>query len=267
MAAPGTPHLMARLAMMQLLAGPEALRERLADRMAHCVGELAAHGVIDLTCFNLARLALASPWLYSTCIPEGPQDEPAALRLVGECIALAAGGGESRRRAAAACIMCALAAHTPDMARCVAVARPLEESCFDCVAAAAAAATPSVARFWTNAEFTAMYVERCACVLAALGRVDGLCDDLLSGRVGCAAVGRTTERAFNPDALRAETAAIALRRATDCSVRTSAEYPCTRADCGARSCTWNTAQRRSLDEPETVECVCTVCGTVYTSET
>ncbi len=72
------------------------------------------------------------------------------------------------------------------------------------------------------------------------------------------ALGSMLEAELCPPASAAARSLIALRNSQQMEVKTSAFYRC--PHCGARESVPREVQRRSLDEPAAIVCVCVPCG-------
>lgn len=146
------------------------------------------------------------------------------------------------------------------------LAAELERACYNEAICRARAAAPPIRCDWGVPAFLDLYNSRCGTLATLLdGQSDAsvhwkaqVAERLLAGELAPAAAGRMSERELCPAATEAERAEIEARQGARVVERESNLFRC--HACGARRCTYQCVQTRSLDEPATIFCKCLECG-------
>lgn len=146
------------------------------------------------------------------------------------------------------------------------LARELELSVYNYVIRNAQLRGGNVLRSWDNPTFVSYYSARAATVQLYLDPGSSmveqyglrLAQDLFNGAIPPAQVGGMTEEELCPEGFSHEVSTVAHRKKQKVEKRITALWRC--PNCKSRASTARSVQDRSLDEPASVYCTCTVCG-------
>ena len=129
----------------------------------------------------------------------------------------------------------------------------------------------SVIRSWKNPTFISYYSTRASTIYLNINPRSSIVQShgnrigvgLLEGAFDPLVVGESTESELCPSGSKNESAIVEIRRKQKVEEKTSSWWTCPNPGCKAQSCTYREVQDRSADEPASIYCTCTKCGTNF----
>jgi DNA-directed RNA polymerase subunit M/transcription elongation factor TFIIS len=152
-----------------------------------------------------------------------------------------------------------------DRARALKDAKELERGCYN-TAITTGEKRHHLGASWERQGFVEYYSEVCGALVQHLDPKSlscraygaGLICDLAEGKVKAEELGAWPASRYCPAAAAEASEEIEKRKAQKVVEKASTSYKC--PSCGAKNCTWISAQTRSSDEPATILCTCLSCG-------
>lgn len=157
------------------------------------------------------------------------------------------------------------------MADIVKVVEELERSVYNQAIRNCQSQGTSVMRSWKNPTFISYYSTRASTIYLNINPTSSIVQThgnrvgigLLEETMTPLAVGSSTESELCPSGSKSESTIVEIRRKQKVEEKTSSWWTCPNPGCRAQSCTYREVQDRSADEPASIYCTCTKCGTNF----